>query len=146
MEKVVIDGKPHLFLKTIYDIPKDSELRYDYNFPDAPWRKVPLGLRFVFHIRMFDSHGSSNVECMHAHCYSVPKKEVYYISLVNNKQTGFIQPSNIHVCHTKIANLTFVALSCKINMYGSTQTMNGIFFSFCSIRLTVLFVHLISAL
>ncbi|XP_030856057.1 histone-lysine N-methyltransferase ASH1L isoform X2 [Strongylocentrotus purpuratus] len=42
MEKVMIEGKSFLFLKTICDIPANTELRYDYNFPDSPWRESIL--------------------------------------------------------------------------------------------------------
>ena len=40
MNVVVVNRRPHLCLFTTRDIPAGEELRYDYNVPNLPWRKV----------------------------------------------------------------------------------------------------------
>ena len=47
MERIIIDEKPHLFLKAISDIQANTELRYDYNCPGAEWRKVRTHMSFT---------------------------------------------------------------------------------------------------
>ncbi|XP_072044884.1 uncharacterized protein [Amphiura filiformis] len=37
MERVNIDKEPHLFLKALCNIKKDSEIRYNYHYEEAPW-------------------------------------------------------------------------------------------------------------
>lgn len=39
VQKILINGKPHLILVARRDINPEEEIRYDYGKRDAPWRK-----------------------------------------------------------------------------------------------------------
>jgi hypothetical protein len=39
MQRVDLDGEPHLFLKICAKIKAGEEIRYDYNFEEAYWRQ-----------------------------------------------------------------------------------------------------------
>ncbi|XP_077974938.1 uncharacterized protein LOC120330366 isoform X1 [Styela clava] len=40
MKKIVVEDVPHLCLFARRDINVGDEIRYDYNYPNAPWRKI----------------------------------------------------------------------------------------------------------
>ena len=43
IEKVMVDGKVHLFLYSLVDILAGTELRYNYDAPNLWWRReVPI--------------------------------------------------------------------------------------------------------
>ena len=48
MERLMVDNKPHLFLKAIQNIPANQELRYDYN-TDAEWRQARQVRKYISH-------------------------------------------------------------------------------------------------
>ena len=92
MNVVVVNRRPHLCLFTTRDIPAGEELRYDYNVPNLPWRKVSTNKQVnVAYFMPFIQKKATPVKTRRDDFTNVPRNCTFYINRLKSENIGYLQ-------------------------------------------------------
>ena len=84
MNVIVVNRRPHLCLFATRDIPAGEELRYDYNVPNLPWRKVSTNKQVnVAYFMPFIQKMATPVKTRRDDFTTVTRNCTFYINRLN---------------------------------------------------------------